>query len=249
MEKYGFIYIWFDRKHKKFYVGSHWGTIDDGYVCSSRWMKQSYKRRPKDFKRRILKNHIYKESLKQEEYMWLKLIKKDELGKKYYNLTNILNGDGWVKGKPRTDETKHKVSLGLKTAYRNGLVVWNKDMKSSLEYRKKISDSTKKAMLELSEDTKLRVKKTQFKKGNKLTTEQKMVISEKSKNSWLSGDRKITLNYLIVIEDQKYITNNLTKFCKEHNLAKNSLYLYLRGIRNKIYNGKVHIERIYNANE
>ena len=29
MEKHGFVYIWFDRKHRRFYIGSHWGTEDD----------------------------------------------------------------------------------------------------------------------------------------------------------------------------------------------------------------------------
>ena len=23
-EKYGFVYIWHDRKHKRYYIGSHW---------------------------------------------------------------------------------------------------------------------------------------------------------------------------------------------------------------------------------
>ena len=35
--KYGFVYIWYDRKHHRYYIGCHWGTIDDGYICSSNW--------------------------------------------------------------------------------------------------------------------------------------------------------------------------------------------------------------------
>ena len=54
MEKYGFVYIWRDRKHKRYYVGSHWGTETDQYICSSSWMKNAYKRRPQDFKRRVV---------------------------------------------------------------------------------------------------------------------------------------------------------------------------------------------------
>ena len=54
MNKYGFVYIWRDRKHARYYIGSHWGTEDDGYVCSSFWMKQAYKLRSEDFRRRIL---------------------------------------------------------------------------------------------------------------------------------------------------------------------------------------------------
>lgn len=88
MEKYGFVYIWYDRKHKRYYIGSHWGTINDGYICSSPWMKQGYKHRPLDFKRRILKIYVSRENLLDEEYKWLSKILPIELGKKYYNLTN-----------------------------------------------------------------------------------------------------------------------------------------------------------------
>lgn len=28
-EKYGFVYIWFDKKHKRFYIGCRWGTEND----------------------------------------------------------------------------------------------------------------------------------------------------------------------------------------------------------------------------
>ena len=89
MEKYGFIYIWFDRKHKRYYIGCHWGNVDDGYICSSSNMKSAYNRRPKDFKRKIL-SKIYsdKKTLLEEEYKWLSMIKKEELGKRYYNLHN-----------------------------------------------------------------------------------------------------------------------------------------------------------------
>ena len=53
-EKYGFVYIWYDRKYKRYYIGCRWGNENDGYVCSSPWMKQGYKHRSEDFKRRIL---------------------------------------------------------------------------------------------------------------------------------------------------------------------------------------------------
>ena len=29
-EPYGFVYIWYDRKYKKYYIGSHWGYENDG---------------------------------------------------------------------------------------------------------------------------------------------------------------------------------------------------------------------------
>lgn len=93
MKKYGIIYIWLDRKYKRYYIGSHWGNEDDGYICSSRWMRQSYKRRPSDFKRRILKRiYTNRKDLLIKESEFLKKIKNEELGTRYYNLTKHLNG-------------------------------------------------------------------------------------------------------------------------------------------------------------
>lgn len=91
--KYGFVYIWRDHKHKRYYIGSHWGTIDDGYVCSSSWMMAAYKKRPKDFSRRILFTNVNDRTVViNEEYRLLTMIKPDELGSKYYNLTQHRNG-------------------------------------------------------------------------------------------------------------------------------------------------------------
>lgn len=88
MEKYGFVYIWFDRKHKRFYIGSHWGIEDDGYVCSSNWMRDAHRRRPCDFKRRIIARvFTNRRDLLLEEHRWLSMTKPQELGSRYYNHT------------------------------------------------------------------------------------------------------------------------------------------------------------------
>lgn len=90
MEKYGFVYIWRDRKHNKYYIGSHWGNESDGYICSSNRMKNAYNKRPADFKRRILKRILSnRKDLLNEEYYWLSQIKNNELnGVRYYNVSN-----------------------------------------------------------------------------------------------------------------------------------------------------------------
>ena len=122
---YGFVYIWYDRKHKRFYVGSHKGLFDDGYVCSSTWMKRSYARRPYDFKRKILSIVMTdRKDLLAEEQRYLDMISENELGKKYYNLKRNAYGGftsaayeaARLKNKGRTvsDETKKKVSDALK---------------------------------------------------------------------------------------------------------------------------------------
>lgn len=92
MEKTGFIYIWYDAKRKMYYIGCHWGTEDDGYICSSHRMLNAYNKRPKDFKRRIIERNIDRENLFEIEHKWLSFIKEDEYGDRYYNLiTNHIN--------------------------------------------------------------------------------------------------------------------------------------------------------------
>jgi hypothetical protein len=94
-EKYGFVYLWYDRKHKRFYVGCRWGKTDDGYVCSSKWMKQAYGHRPQDFKRRILKTNIpTRKETYIEEQRYLNMIKPDEIKVRYYNIC-ITNNKVW----------------------------------------------------------------------------------------------------------------------------------------------------------
>lgn len=94
VEKYGFVYIWYDRKHKRFYIGCHWGTTDDGYVCSSEWMKRAFEKRPQDFRRRIIKTKIAtRRETYGEEDRFLKMIKTSEMKPinphpRYYNIYN-----------------------------------------------------------------------------------------------------------------------------------------------------------------
>jgi len=86
-DKQGFVYIWRDRKHNRYYVGCHWGRPDDRYVCSSVWMKKAYVRRPEDFRRRFLARGLpSKQAMFEEEYKYLQMIKPHEAGKRYYNL-------------------------------------------------------------------------------------------------------------------------------------------------------------------
>jgi len=110
----GFIYIWRDKIRNMYYVGSHDGTIDDGYISSSHWLTAEVRYRPADFKRRILK-YVDLLNLKLEEYKFINLIKDDEFGKKYYNLKQ---------GKPK------------------GIAPWNKGKTGvySPEHRKRISE-------------------------------------------------------------------------------------------------------------
>jgi len=136
MNKYGFVYLWYDRKHRRYYIGSHWGTEEDGYVCSSNWMRDSYRRRPSDFKRRILKK-IYtdRKELLIEEERFLQMTKSNEIGKRYYNLKRNTFSNAWY-----TDE-KQKLSVSEKIGRTNSISQLGK--KHSEETKRKISKSNK----------------------------------------------------------------------------------------------------------
>lgn len=106
MEKHGIVYIWRDRKHKRYYIGCHWGHINDGYICSSPWMKQAFKHRPYDFKRRILcLIYTNRQDMFDEEARWQSYISDEELRTKYYNIRR--HGD-------RHWSTDHNKALSVK---------------------------------------------------------------------------------------------------------------------------------------
>jgi len=127
-----------------YYIGSHWGTETDGYVCSSDRMRKAYKRRPQDFKRKILSRVTSsKQDLLDEEYRYLSMMDQSELGKKYYNLTNHKNGH-WMTIDEKTKSIGEKISRAHKNNPDFGK--WNKGLERSEETRNKISESTSMAM-------------------------------------------------------------------------------------------------------
>lgn len=205
MEKTGFIYIWYDRKRKMYYIGCHLGSEDDGYVCSSNRMREAYRRRPEDFKRRILKRDIKRQHLLDEELKWLQMIKDEELRSKYYNIKNtkwdnFINKPICLKGRKLSEETKQKlreVNLG-----------------------KKLSKETK---IKLSEAGKNR-------KGEKRSEETKKRISfsKKGKIPWNRNKtyRQKGGKYEWIIEGpdgKTYIENGIDCFAKEKNICANNL--------------------------
>jgi hypothetical protein len=159
--KYGFVYIWFDRKYKRYYIGCHWGSTDDGYVCSSSWMKKAYKKRIHDFKRRILKTDIqYRPDMYIEEQRWLNMIKKEEIKPlndmpRYYNL-NTSVGNLWHQYDEHIKTIGQKISAA-KTGKKTGPM--------TEERRRNISESKKGIVFTEEHREKLR----QAKLGKKLS--------------------------------------------------------------------------------
>ena len=57
-----FVYKWIDKgnsKHK-FYIGSHKGTLNDGYIATSDYFMEQYNLRPENFERIIFRAGICK---------------------------------------------------------------------------------------------------------------------------------------------------------------------------------------------
>lgn len=190
MEKEGFIYIWYDRKHKRFYIGCHWGNIDDGYICSSSWMKKSYKYRPNDFKRRILKRGIPRRDLLTEEHKYLDMIKEEELGKRYYNLHRHHFGhwSNTVDGKT----TREKLSEA------------SKKLHADPEYKKKYMEGRKKMPPQTQEQI---AKRAASNTGKKRTEETKKKMSDALKgrvNGPLSEETKKKLSVALSGENNPF---------------------------------------------
>lgn len=176
MSEYGFVYLWFDRKHKRYYIGCHWGNENDGYICSSSWMKRSYKTRPFDFKRRILsKIYTNRKDMFDEESRWQSMISDDELAKKYYNIKR--HGDRhWS-----TNEEK-RLTVGQKISLAPGRGKKISEAKTGIskseEHKRKISETLKNRPLSYtrSEETRQKISEN----SNRLQKEGKIGMLGKS---------------------------------------------------------------------
>jgi group I intron endonuclease len=144
----GFVYVWTNSKNNKKYIGSHKGSVDDGYIGSGKYFKRAYKLNPNNFSREIL--YIGDDYVEIEDLILKTLDVKSN--KKYYNLINSAY-KGWYacyseesraklseyrKGKKHTEETKLKMSKA-----RSGVNNCMYGKKHSTETRNKISQKKK----------------------------------------------------------------------------------------------------------
>lgn len=146
MKKYGFVYLWYDSYRKMYYIGCHWGTVKDGYICSSNRMRDAYRRRPQDFKRRILKTNIDRCDLLEEEFKWLSLIKDDELGTKYYNFRKHHYGH-WSNDLDKSLTISEKISKANKGKSLPKNKKWRKNLSKSLSNKPKSKEHAVKCRL------------------------------------------------------------------------------------------------------
>lgn len=244
-EKYGFVYLWFDKKRKKYYLGSHWGTENDGYICSSNSMRQAYKRRPGDFRRRILSRIISSRKdtfIKEGE--WLSLIKVEELGRKYYNFKNKIYDKTWYIDEDKKKSVGEKISRANKGKKQTkkrvyteeGLLKVKENTRkiqklrtygpATIETRKKQSDSR----LEYFENGGERINSGTWKKGQKpwnhgkkLSDETRQKLSESHKGHVQSEETKEKRRKKLT--GRIFIHNKFTLECKM--ILESELKIYL----------------------
>ncbi len=197
--KEAFVYCWTDHKTNKLYIGSHKGTTDDGYVCSSKHMLEEYKKRPNDFTRQIIAEGSV-EDIRQLETKILVTVNA-KVNEDFYNLWNsdrkfVLEKhteetkkklSESKKGHKHTEETKKKLSESKK-----GSIPWNKGKKGLQVSTRKGIPRTEEEKKKMSESAKGKIpwnkniektKATFY--GRKHTTETKNKLSEIRKLYWL----------------------------------------------------------------
>jgi hypothetical protein len=87
----GFVYKWIDSSNDMYYIGSHKGTVDDGYIGSGVHFNRAYSKRPEMFSREIL--YTGEHYLELEEFILEELdAANDNMS---YNLKNTAIG-GWL---------------------------------------------------------------------------------------------------------------------------------------------------------
>lgn len=154
----GFVYKWTNKINNRWYIGSHRGTPDDGYVASSIVLKLAMKKyTTENFEREILYTGA---DFREVEAFLLEEFNaaSDPMS---YNLKNTAAGGngGANKGQLRTVETKQKISAANK-----GRLTGDKNPSKRPEVREKLRISnTGKKHSEETKDKLSRINAGQFK--------------------------------------------------------------------------------------
>jgi len=114
-----FVYKWTFKPTLNWYVGFHKGETDDGYICSSRKVKDLIKQNPTEWTRTIVAKGTAEEMYKLETTILQTFDARRD--SRSYNGTNNNGGytPGWNLGMPMQEETKKiqsKQRLGKSTA-------------------------------------------------------------------------------------------------------------------------------------
>ena len=141
-----FVYCWTNTENNKLYVGWHKGSPDDGYVCSSKYMKEDYIKNPNVFVRQIIAEGTTDDMIALESALLDAANAKDD--DSYYNMSN--GRTGWYV-REKTEEHKKNISKSNIGKHSKSLSVEHKEkirtkMKErvlSEDHKKKIGEKTK----------------------------------------------------------------------------------------------------------
>ena len=211
-----FVYCWTDIKTNKLYIGSHKGTVSDGYVCSSKLMLEEYNKRPEDFARQIIAEGSFEDIRKLEETILKTLnVKEDTM---FYNQHNG-NGKFYLKG--HTEECKKRLSILLKGKKKKRS---NKKVEFSLEHRRAISLSKRgRKSKPFSDVHRSNISKSVKNflennvhpmKGKKHSNITKSKISDVHSEMWMITDPHGTST----------VIRNLLQYCKDNNLVYSCMF-------------------------
>ena len=199
-----FVYCWTDVKRNMLYVGKHKGSVDDGYICSSKYLLSEYKSRPSDFTRSIIAFGSDSDMISLETT----ILKSENArcSKDYYNMHNN-NGPGAFTTKGHSEKTKKKISESKLGKNR------------SLESRAKQSYSVK-------GDKNHFFRKTHSEEAKrKMTVDRKSIIGGNNPNSVKINYEGVTFDS--IKEFRQY--HNLSK-AETNKLIKNGEAIKLRNI-------------------
>jgi len=158
------VYAWSDHLTGKVYCGSHKGSDNDGYICSSKYMLKEYKERPQDFTRQIIAKGAWKDCIALEKKINEQLIKSIETTYNKQAFPAIVNEVHPMLGKKHTEESLKKISLTgkgrkLSEEHKKKLHSGNIGNKHTLGYK-----HTAESILKISEASKARKHSEETKK-------------------------------------------------------------------------------------
>jgi group I intron endonuclease len=137
-EKVGIVYRWINIENQKWYIGSHFGTLDDGYISSGKIFLAAYKKNQNKMMRQIL--FIGPEFRKAEEFYLLFLDAARD--KQSYNMKNTVFGGG-VPLENLSIKTRQKISEALKRRVRKPLTPEQRQKISKTLTGRKLSEELK----------------------------------------------------------------------------------------------------------
>jgi hypothetical protein len=117
VDYYGFVYKWTNTRNKKYYIGSHHGPLDDGYIGSGVWFSRAYNKEPEVFERVILEFNTDDDYLKtlDLENEFLETVCEVGNKDKCYNISRSAGGGWQLHGKTEAEikEIYAKISKSI----------------------------------------------------------------------------------------------------------------------------------------